>query len=56
MFRENISKFVKVKCSGCNNEQNIFNKASTKVECLVCNKLLATPTGGKAKILGEIQS
>lgn len=48
------SKFVKVKCSKCKNEQVIFSKSSSEVKCLVCDKVLATPKGGKAKITAEI--
>jgi small subunit ribosomal protein S27e len=48
------SNFVKVKCSKCKNEQVIFNKASTKVKCLVCKEEIAKPTGGKAKINAKI--
>ncbi len=48
------SKFLKVKCMKCGNEQIIFNKASTKVYCLVCGNLLAEPTGGKARIHAKI--
>jgi small subunit ribosomal protein S27e len=48
------SKFVKIKCHDCGNEQIIFNKVSTAVTCLVCGTTLATPTGGKATIKGEI--
>ncbi len=44
------TKFLKVKCKKCNNEQIIFNKVSTEVRCLVCGELLAVPTGGKADI------
>lgn len=44
------SKFVKVRCSKCKNEQIIFDKASTEVKCLVCGEVLAVPTGGKAKL------
>ncbi|RLG13896.1 30S ribosomal protein S27e [Candidatus Pacearchaeota archaeon] len=47
------SKFLKVRCE-CGNEQIIFNKATLKVKCLKCNKLIAEPTGGKAKILAEV--
>lgn len=50
-----INKFLKVRCNKCKNEQNVFSKASSKVKCLVCNEILAEPTGGKAKILGKIQ-
>jgi len=53
------SKFVKVKCRQCKNEQIIFNKASTEVKCLVCDEVLAKSTGGKveitAKIIGVIE-
>lgn len=43
------SKFVKVKCS-CGNEQIIFGKASSKVKCFSCDKIIAEPTGGKSDI------
>jgi small subunit ribosomal protein S27e len=48
------SKFVKVRCKDCENEQVLFNKASTTVSCHICGSKLATPTGGKAKIKGEM--
>ncbi len=48
-IREPTSKFIRVKCK-CKNEQIIFGKPSSKIKCLVCNKTLATPTGGKCKI------
>lgn len=44
------SKFLKVRCSKCKNEQIMFDKASTEVKCLVCGEVLATTTGGKAKL------
>jgi small subunit ribosomal protein S27e len=48
------SKFLYVICPKCKNEQVIFNKASTEVHCLVCNNILAEPTGGMAKIKAKI--
>jgi len=48
------SKFVKVRCKDCENEQVLFDKASTIVSCHICGSKLATPTGGKAKIKGEL--
>ncbi len=48
------SKFLKVKCPTCGNEQIIFSHATIKVYCNVCEALLAEPSGGKAKIKGEI--
>lgn len=44
--------FLKVKCEKCNNEQNIYEKAATKVHCLVCNEVIAEPRSGRA-ILSE---
>ena len=48
------SKFIKVRCSKCKNEQIIFGKAATTINCLVCSKPLAEPTGGKTKIKARI--
>ena len=48
------SKFIKVRCAKCKNEQIVFGKASTEVNCLVCEKVLASPTGGKAQIKARI--
>ena len=48
--REPTSKFVKVRCPKCKNEQIIFGKCATTVKCLVCEKVLAKPTGGKSTI------
>ena len=47
-------KFLRVKCKKCKNEQVIFNKASTKVRCLVCETLLADPRGGIAEIKTKV--
>lgn len=44
------SKFIRVRCPKCENEQVIFGKSSTKIKCLKCEKILTEPTGGKAKI------
>lgn len=44
------SKFLKVKCKKCKNEQIIFEKPATVVRCTVCEEVLAEPTGGKGKI------
>jgi len=49
-----ISKFIKVRCSKCKNEQIIFGKPSTKVDCLVCLGVLAETQGGKGKIRSRI--
>ncbi|MFT4308951.1 MAG: 30S ribosomal protein S27e [Candidatus Woesearchaeota archaeon] len=48
------SKFVKVRCPGCKNEQVIFGKAATDIKCVVCGKLIAKSTGGKTAIRARI--
>ncbi len=45
-----MSSFIKYRCEGCKNEQVIFSKPSSVVNCLVCNNELATPNGGIAKV------
>ena len=52
--RENRSKFLKVKCPDCENEQLIFEKATSVVQCTVCGRVLAEPTGGKANLKGDV--
>lgn len=53
-IREPESKFIKVRCPKCKNEQILFGKPSSKIKCLVCDKVLAEPTGGKGKIKAQI--
>jgi len=48
------SKFLRVKCPECGNEQILFSHATTKVKCNICGTILAEPRGGKAKTKGEI--
>lgn len=48
------SKFVKVSCPKCKNEQVIFSKSATSVKCLVCEEILCTPTGGQADIKATV--
>ncbi|RME77855.1 30S ribosomal protein S27e [Candidatus Woesearchaeota archaeon] len=48
------SKFIKVRCAKCKNEQIVFGKPATTVRCLVCEKPLAESTGGKARIKARI--
>jgi len=48
------SKFIKVRCPKCKNEQIIFGNAGSLVTCLVCSKEIAYPTGGKSKISARV--
>ena len=46
--------FLQVKCPDCGNEQSIFSHVANIVHCNICGATLAEPTGGKAKIKGEV--
>ncbi|MDY6789000.1 MAG: 30S ribosomal protein S27e [Candidatus Nanohaloarchaea archaeon] len=48
------SKFLKVKCGECGNEQDIFDRPSREVKCTVCDETLASNTGGKAEIRAKV--
>lgn len=49
-----MGEFYRVKCENCKNEQIIFSKIAMPVKCLVCEKILAEPTGGKTKFHSKI--
>ena len=53
-MRETRSKFVRVQCQKCKNKQIIFDRPVTIVNCLVCNEVLAEPTGGKANVKAQV--
>ena len=52
-LNETKTKFLKVKCSKCKNEQVLFERAaSKKLLCLVCKEKIAESTGGKINVTG----
>ena len=46
--------FYRVVCPECENEQVVYGKAASEVECAECGETLATPTGGNAAFVGEV--
>ncbi|MDR0372730.1 MAG: 30S ribosomal protein S27e [Nitrososphaerota archaeon] len=50
------SVFLRVKCQKCGNEQLLFSNAVNIITCNVCGITLAEPSGGRAKINGEVLS
>ncbi len=54
LIKEPTSRFIKLRCHKCKNEQIIFGKATSEVNCLVCNHTIASPSGGKARIKERI--
>lgn len=48
--KENVrvrAPFVKAKCPDCGNDQIVFSRPATPVNCSICGAVLATPTGGR---------
>ncbi len=48
------SKYLRVKCGGCGNEQILFDRVSSVVKCQICDEVIGEPTGGKTRITGEV--
>lgn len=48
--------FLKVKCGDCGNEQIVFNKPASNIECVVCDSVLAESQGGKARFAADVVS
>ncbi len=48
------SKFQKVDCSECGEQQIVYSHASTTVACNSCGNTIAEATGSKAIINGKI--
>lgn len=47
------SKFFRVQCPECGNEQTVFSNVASVVKCTICGKELAFPTGGRSRIASE---
>ena len=47
------SRFLKVECE-CGNKMIVFSHVAMEVKCPKCGKIVAEPTGGKAKINAKI--
>ena len=48
------SRFLRVRCRTCENEQIIFSHTTHVISCRNCGETLAEPTGGKANINGPV--
>jgi len=48
------SRFLKVQCTDCNNEQVIFGCPATEVKCKACGKTIAEPKASKGAIKAKI--
>jgi len=52
--RKTRSRFLKVKCNDCGNEQVLFGNSASNAKCLVCEKPMAESTGGKTNVTATI--
>ena len=48
------TKFLRVKCAACGNEQTIFSAAASVVKCLACSTVIAEPSASKALIKAKV--
>ncbi len=48
------SKFLSIQCKKCKNEQIVFSKSATQVNCLKCGEILIESAGGEGRIKGII--
>lgn len=51
LIPEPRSKFLRVRCTVCGNEQVVFDHATFPTRCLVCGTQIVQPSGGKAKFI-----
>jgi len=54
LIPEPSSKFLKVSCKECSEENIVYSHATTKVTCKSCGNVIAEATGSHAKINGKI--
>lgn len=48
------SKFLKIDCKECGEQQIVFSHVSTNVTCNSCGNTIAKPMGSKAKFFGKL--
>jgi len=48
------SKFLKIDCKECGEQQIVFSHVSTDVTCNSCGNAIAKPMGSKAKFFGKL--
>ena len=54
LIQQPKTKFLRVRCNDCGNEQVIFGASATVVKCIVCEKVMAVPKAGKGSIKTKI--
>jgi len=49
------AKYLRIICPRCKKKQIIYGKATLRIKCDQCNRLLIQPTGGKTRIKAGIK-
>jgi len=52
LYKRNI-KFVRIECKHCGFDQILFTRATTKIKCFECRKVLTIPKGGKCELVNS---
>lgn len=48
------TRFLKLECNACGNEQVVFSAATRNVMCLACRQLLAESGASKIRVMAKI--
>ena len=48
------SKFQKVNCNECGEQQIVYSHATTSIACNSCGNVISKSTGSKARINGKV--
>jgi small subunit ribosomal protein S27e len=54
LIPEPSSKFQKVSCNECKEENIVYSHASSEITCKSCGNVIAEPTGAVANIHGKV--
>ena len=49
------SRFYKLECDECGEQQVVYSHATTQVFCNQCGSPLASSTGSKARLMGKVR-
>jgi len=49
------AKYLRIICPRCKNKQIIYSRATLRIKCDLCNRLLIQPTGGKTKVKAGVK-
>ena len=54
LIPEHSSKFQKVNCNECKEENIVYSHATSQITCKSCGNVIAEPTGAVADLHGKV--